>query len=126
MQLGGEGLDEGGRLEKSNACGHMSKLRFDRQGLIPAIIQDEQSGDVLTLCYMNEEALKKTIEIGKVHVWRRSLGKLMMKGETSGCVQVVKKMSVDCENNSLLIKVDQIGVACHRGEKTCYYRELEK
>ena len=118
-------MGEGGRLKKSNACGHMSKLRFDSQGLIPAIIQDEKSGDVLTLCYMNEEALKKTIEIGKVHVWRRSLGKLMMKGETSGCVQVVKKISVDCENNSLLIKVEQTGVACHTGEKTCYYRELK-
>ena len=104
----------------------MSELKFDSQGLIPAIIQDEKSGDVLTLCYMNEEALKKTIEIGKVHVWRRSLGKLMMKGETSGCVQIVKKISVDCENNSLLIKVDQIGVACHTGGKTCYYRELKK
>ena len=103
----------------------MSELRFDSNGLIPAIIQDEKSRGVLTLCYMNEEALKKTIETGKVHVWRRSLGKLMMKGETSGCVQILKKVSVDCENNSLLIEVQQMGVACHTGEKTCYYRELE-
>lgn len=103
----------------------MSELKFDSKGLIPAVIQDEKSSDVLTLCYMNEEALKKTIETGKVHVWRRSLGKLMMKGETSGCVQVVKKILVDCEDNSLLIKVKQIGVACHTGKWTCYYRELK-
>jgi len=101
-------------------------LRFDDKGLIPAVIQDEVSGDVLTLCYMNEEALRKTIDTGKVHVWRRSKGKLMMKGETSGCVQFVKKVLVDCENNSLLVKVDQVGVACHTGEETCYYRELKK
>ena len=101
------------------------ELSLDDKGLIPAIIQDEKSGDVLTLCYMNEEALRKTIETGKVHVWRRSLGKLMMKGETSGCVQIVKGIFPDCENNSLLIKVKQTGVACHTGEWTCYYRELK-
>ncbi len=115
----------GERLKKSNACGHISKLTFDEQGLIPAIIQDAKSGDVLTLCYMNQQALNKTIETGKVHLWRRSLGKLMMKGETSGCMQVVKKISVDCENNSLLVKIEQVGVACHTGEQSCYYRELK-
>ena len=102
----------------------MSELNFDSRGLVPAIIQDEESGDVLTLCYMNDEALRKTVETGKVHVWRRSLKKLMMKGETSGCIQIVKNISVDCENNSLLVKVKQVGVACHTGEKTCYYREF--
>ena len=103
----------------------MCQLKFDKQGLIPVIIQDVKTGDVLTLCYMNKEALDKTIETGNVHVWRRSKRKLMMKGETSGCVQSVKKICVDCEDNSLLIKVEQAGVACHTGEKTCYYRELK-
>ena len=102
----------------------MKRLNFDEKGLIPAIIQDESSGDVLTLCYMNEDALRKTLATGKVHVWRRSKGKLMMKGETSGCVQLVKEIFTDCENNSLLIKVEQAGVACHTGERTCYYRKL--
>ncbi len=107
-------------------CDSISRLRFDDKGLIPAIIQNFETNEVLTLCYMNREALDKTFETGKVHLWRRSKGKLMMKGETSGCVQFVKEIFVDCENNSILVKVEQVGVACHTGEKTCYYRRLEK
>ncbi len=107
-------------------CDSISRLRFDDKGLIPAIIQNFETNEVLTLCYMNREALDKTFETGKVHLWRRSKGKLMMKGETSGCVQFVKEIFVDCENNSILVKVEQVGAACHTGEKTCYYRRLEK
>ena len=107
-------------------CDSISRLRFDDKGLIPAIIQNFETNEVLTLCYMNREALDKTFETGKVHLWRRSKGKLMMKGETSGCVQFVKEIFVDCENNSILVKVEQAGAACHTGEKTCYYRRLEK
>ena len=111
-------------MSKTDHCVLMSQLKFDKGRLIPAIIQDVKTNDVLTLCYMNEEALSKTLQTGKVHVWRRSKEKLMMKGETSGCVQSVKEILVDCENNSLLVKVEQTGVACHTGEKTCYHRRL--
>lgn len=104
----------------------LENLRFDEKGLIPAIIQDEISGEVLTLCYMNKEALEKTIREGKVYVYRRSKGKLMMKGQTSGCVQNVKRMSLDCEGNSLLFGVEQVKAGCHEGYFSCYYREFDK
>ena len=103
-----------------------SILKFDEKGLIPAIIQDEISGEVLTLCYMNKEALEKTIEEGKVYVYRRSKGKLMMKGETSGCIQNVRKMHIDCEGNSLLFEVEQVRAGCHEGYFSCYYRQIDK
>lgn len=99
------------------------KLNFDEKGLIPTIIQDCKSGKVLTLCYMNKEALEKTMKEGRIHVFRRSKGRIMLKGETSGCVQDVKEVFVDCADNSLLFKVEQTGVACHKGEFTCYFRQ---
>ena len=97
-------------------------VRFDEQGLIPAVIQDRKTKTVLTLCYMNREALEKTLGEGKVYVFRRSKGILMMKGGTSGCIQKVKQIFVDCEGNSLLVVVDQVRAACHAGYFTCYYR----
>ncbi len=100
------------------------KIKFDAGGLVPAVIQDYKSGDVLTLCYMNMDALMKTVETGNVHVWRRSKGRLMMKGGTSGCVHKVRSISADCENNSILVRVEQTGVACHTGEWTCYFRRI--
>jgi phosphoribosyl-AMP cyclohydrolase len=102
------------------------KLKFDDKGLIPSIIQDDKSGNVLTLCYMNKEALQKTLEEGRIYVFRRSKGKLMMKGETSGCTQAVKSLSIDCEGNSLLFKVDQERAACHTGYFSCYFQEMDK
>jgi phosphoribosyl-AMP cyclohydrolase len=101
-------------------------LKFDEKGLIPAIIQDEISGEVLTLCYMNKDAIEKTIQEGKIYVYRRSKGKLMMKGETSGCIQNVRKMCFDCEGNSLLFEVEQVKAGCHEGYFSCYYREFDK
>ncbi|MDP3804800.1 MAG: phosphoribosyl-AMP cyclohydrolase [Candidatus Omnitrophota bacterium] len=101
-------------------------IKFNDLGLIPAIIQDYKSKEVLTLCYMNNEALRKTLEDGKVYVFRRSKGRLMLKGETSGCIQKVKSLSIDCEGNSLLFKVRQCRAACHEGFFTCYYRKLDK
>ncbi|MBN1526773.1 MAG: phosphoribosyl-AMP cyclohydrolase [Candidatus Omnitrophica bacterium] len=101
-------------------------LKFDEKGLIPAIIQDEASGEVLTLCYMNKDALKKTMEEGNVHVFRRSKGRLMLKGETSGCTQKVKSLYIDCEGNSLVFKVEQKRAACHEGYFSCYFRRLDK
>jgi len=104
----------------------MDKLNFDGNGLIPAIIQDYKTGRVLTLCYMNRDALEKTLSEGKVHVFRRSKGKIMLKGETSGCVQAVKEVYVDCARNSLLFKVSQKRAACHKGYFTCYFRRITK
>ena len=102
------------------------KIKFDEKGLVPAIIQDEISGEVLTLCYMNKEALEKTLETSKIHVYRRSKQKLMLKGETSGCIQNVRKVYIDCEGNSLLFEVEQVKAGCHEGYFSCYFREADK
>ncbi|MDD5437169.1 MAG: phosphoribosyl-AMP cyclohydrolase [Candidatus Omnitrophica bacterium] len=104
----------------------LGSIKFDDKGLIPAIIQDEKSKEVLTLCYMNKDALLKTLEEGKVYVFRRSKGRLMLKGETSGCVQKVRSLAIDCEGNSILLGVDQERAACHEGYFTCYFRKLKK
>jgi len=101
-------------------------LKFNDKGLIPTIIQDEKTKEVLTLCYMNQDALLKTLEEGKVYVFRRSKGRLMLKGETSGCVQTVRSMTIDCEGNSILFLVDQERAACHEGYFTCYFRQVDK
>lgn len=101
-------------------------IKFNDKGLVPAIIQDEKSGEVLTLCYMNNDALLKTLEEGLVYVFRRSKGKLMKKGETSGCTQKVKSLYIDCEGNSILFKVEQKRAACHEGYFTCYFRQVGK
>lgn len=104
----------------------LRQIKFDEKGLVPAIIQDYKSKEALTLCYMNSDALKKTLEEGKVYVFRRSKGRLMLKGETSGCIQKVKSLCIDCEGNSLLFKVQQCRAACHTGYFTCYFRKLNK
>ena len=103
----------------------VNDLNFDEKGLIPAIIQDVDSGIVLTLCYMNREAVEKTLEEKKVYVFRRSKGRLMIKGETSGCIQEVQEVFVDCADNSLLFKVKQHKAACHEGYFTCYFRKAD-
>ncbi len=103
----------------------IDKLNFDEKGLIPAIIQDYKTGKVLTLCYMNEEALDRTLREGKVYVFRRSKGRVMSKGETSGNIQAVKEVFVDCADNSILLKVEQTRAACHEGYFTCYFRKIE-
>ncbi|MFH1791412.1 MAG: phosphoribosyl-AMP cyclohydrolase [Candidatus Omnitrophota bacterium] len=102
------------------------KLNFNDQGLIPAIIQDDLSGKVLTLCYMNSDAISRSLDEGRVYVYRRSKGRLMLKGETSGCVQRIRAVYVDCEGNSLLFRVDQEKAACHAGYFTCYFTKIEK
>ena len=101
----------------------LDKLHFNEKGLIPSVIVDALDGKVLTLCYMNKDAVEKTIETGKVHVFRRSQNRLMIKGETSGHIQLIKRVFFDCEGNSLVFAVEQQVAACHAGYKTCYYRE---
>ena len=104
----------------------LDKLKFDEKGLCPAVIQDIKSKRVLTLCYMNKGALEKTLKEGRVYVFRRSKGRIMMKGETSGHIQTVRQVYVDCEGNSLLFLVGQNVAACHAGYFTCYYRRVGK
>lgn len=101
-------------------------LKFNDRGLIPAVIQDARSKEVLTLCYMNKDALEKTLDEGYVYVFRRSRNMLMKKGRTSGCTQAVKGIQIDCEGNSILIKVDQKLAGCHEGYFTCYFRKVKK
>lgn len=101
------------------------ELKFDKNtGLIPAIAQDDKSKKVLMLAYMNENSLKKTLETGYAHYWSRSRKKLWMKGETSGNVQKIKRIMYDCDSDTLLLLVDQIGPACHTGNETCFFNEL--
>ncbi len=101
----------------------LTNLKFDDKGLIPAVIVDVTDNRVLTLCFMNQDALEKTIETGKVHVFRRSKNRLMLKGETSGHTQSVEEVYLDCEGKSLVIKVKQNVAACHAGYMSCYYRK---
>ena len=101
----------------------LQELHF-KGGLIPTVIA-EADGQVLVLCYMDAEALRQTLESGLVHVFRRSRGRVMLKGETSGHTQRVREVRVDCEGNSLLIVVEQKVAACHAGYRTCYYRRRD-
>lgn len=100
-------------------------LKYDEKGLIPAIIQDAENGDVLMMAYMNESSLAMTLETGYTHFWSRSRQKYWKKGETSGHVQEVREVLYDCDADTLLIKVKQHGAgACHTGERTCFYRKI--
>lgn len=101
------------------------ELRFDANGLIPAVIQDVETGKVLMVAYMNEEALQRTLETKTTWFYSRSRRKLWNKGETSGHVQHVEGIYVDCDNDCLLIQVRQEGVACHTGFFSCFHRKLE-
>jgi phosphoribosyl-AMP cyclohydrolase len=98
-------------------------LKFDATGLIPAIIQDASSGEVLMMAWMNREALEKTLQTGKTHFFSRSRNKLWLKGESSGHLQHVRSVAADCDGDVLLIKVAQVGAACHDGYYSCFYRE---
>jgi phosphoribosyl-AMP cyclohydrolase len=102
----------------------IDELKFNDQGLIPAIIQDEENNQVLMLAYMNRESLQMTLQIKKCTYFSRSRQKLWLKGETSGNFQYVKSVSYDCDADTLLILVRQVGVACHTGERSCFYRQI--
>jgi phosphoribosyl-AMP cyclohydrolase len=103
----------------------VSELKFDENGLITAIMQDAQTNEVLMVAYMNNQALMKTLESGMAHFWSRSRKKLWLKGESSGHVQSVKGIYVDCDGDALLVKVEQKGGACHTGYRSCFYRRLD-
>jgi phosphoribosyl-ATP pyrophosphohydrolase/phosphoribosyl-AMP cyclohydrolase len=103
----------------------LKEIKFDERGLVPAVAQEAASGEVLMLAYMNREALEKTLSTGKAHYFSRSRNKLWLKGETSGNFQEVKGVYYDCDNDTLLLKVRQKGVACHTGERSCFFRRLD-
>ena len=100
-------------------------VKYNADGLVPAVTQDIRTDEVLMLAWMNEESLRKTIETGKVHYFSRSRQKLWLKGETSGHFQTVRSISVDCDGDTLLIKVDQTGAACHTGHRSCFFTRLD-
>ncbi len=104
----------------------VNSLKFDEKGLIPVIAQDAESREVLMLAYANKEAVLKTLKSGYAHYWSRSRKKLWKKGETSGNLQEVVEVRVDCDGDALLYIVRQKGVACHTGNFTCFYRRLER
>jgi phosphoribosyl-AMP cyclohydrolase len=100
-------------------------IKYDANGLVPAIVQDLESGQVLMLAYMNAEALQATLRTGQAYFWSRSRSELWHKGATSGNVQHVIEISVDCDADTLLLRVRPEGPACHTGSVTCFYRPLQ-
>jgi phosphoribosyl-AMP cyclohydrolase len=103
----------------------LEKIDFGK-GLLPAIIQDYKTKEVLMLAYMNEEAFEKTLETGRTWFWSRSRNSLWNKGETSGHFQQVKSIKLDCDGDTVLILVEQIGPACHTGNQSCFYSEIKR
>ena len=105
----------------------MKELNFDKlNGLLPVVVQDYRNNEVLMVAFMNKEAWKKTLETRKAHYYSRSRSKLWMKGESSGHIQEVKDILVDCDDDTILLKVDQNGgAACHTGHKSCFFRKFE-
>lgn len=105
----------------------LQAVKYDKQGLVAAIAQDVHSKKVRMMAYMNEEALKKTLETGKVHYFSRSRNELWLKGETSSNYQHLKGISIDCDGDALLLQIEQQnGISCHTGNATCFYRELKE
>ena len=101
-------------------AGVAARLRPNEAGLVPAIVQQHDTGEVLMLAWMNDEALHRTITTGRATYYSRSRGTLWVKGETSGHHQYVRSVALDCDGDTLLVKVDQVGVACHTGARTCF------
>ncbi len=104
----------------------LKQCKYSPDGLIPAIVQDYKTGDVLMLAYMNKLALQKTLKTKQVHFWSRSRNKLWLKGETSGNVQILKSIAFDCDSDAILVKVNQLGgAACHTGRRSCFFKQVK-
>ena len=102
----------------------IKKLKFDQNGLIPAIAQDEKNGEVLMMAWMNEESLQLTISSGYATYFSRSRNSLWKKGDTSGHLQKVISISADCDFDCILLRVEQVGAACHTGKRSCFFNEI--
>ncbi len=103
----------------------LDELKFDDKGLIPAVIQEIGTNEVLMVAYMDKEAVKRTIESGRTWFWSRSRREYWCKGETSGNIQKVKEVRYDCDADTLLVLVEQVGAACHTGSKSCFFRTIK-
>jgi len=103
----------------------IEQIKYDEQGLVPVVIQDYVNNEVLMVAYMDKEAFKRTLESGQTWFWSRSRKKYWQKGEHSGHTQMVKEILIDCDNDAILIKVDQNKAACHEGYRSCFYRRVE-
>ncbi len=103
----------------------LDSVKFDSNGLVTAVVQDADNGDVLMVAYMNREALQRTLESGRTCFWSRSRQKYWVKGETSGNVQKVLGVYADCDRDALLVKVQQTGAACHEGYRTCFFTKID-
>jgi phosphoribosyl-AMP cyclohydrolase len=103
----------------------LDSLKYDSAGLIPAIVQDHATGEVLMMAWMNRESLTSTIETKFTHFWSRSRGKFWKKGESSGHTQRVMSIRTDCDRDTLLISVEQVGAACHDGYRSCFYNDFD-
>jgi phosphoribosyl-AMP cyclohydrolase len=101
-----------------------ARLKRDAAGLVPAVVQDDDTGEVLMLAWMNDEALHLTLTTGRATYWSRSRGTIWVKGETSGHYQYVRSVAVDCDGDTLLVRVDQVGPACHTGEHSCFFTQF--
>ena len=110
--------------ERVDQASLLAALRFDAEGLVPAIAQSSDTGEVLMLAYMNREALEETIATGRVCYWSRSRRSLWRKGESSGHTQRLVGLAVDCDGDTLLLQVEQKGPACHTGARSCFFRQL--
>lgn len=102
----------------------LDTLKFDANGLIPAVVQDKENGQVLMVAYMNRESILQTLSTGLCTYWSRSRQKFWVKGETSGHLQHVKAIRVDCDADCLLIEIEQVGAACHTGNRSCFFRRV--
>ncbi len=102
----------------------VASVKFDADGLVPAIAQQHDSGEVLMMAWMSANSIRETLETGRVCYWSRSRQSLWRKGESSGQVQVLKEVQIDCDGDTLLLQVDQTGVACHTGRRSCFFRAV--
>lgn len=103
----------------------LDSLKFNDQGLIPAIVQDHANGEVLMMAWMNRDSLERTIETGRATYWSRSRQSFWVKGETSGHTQTVRRISVDCDLDTILLTVEQVGAACHENYRSCFFRDMK-
>ena len=110
----------------SNASALLDEIKFDADGLVPAIAQQFDTGEVLMMAWMNAESIAETLRSGQVCYWSRSRQSLWRKGETSGQVQALKELRLDCDGDTVLLHVDQTGVACHTGRRNCFFRAVRR
>ena len=102
----------------------LDSLKYDKDGLLPAVVQDDSNGDVLMVAYMNRDAVAQTLTSGRACFWSRSRQRFWIKGETSGNIQAIKSVYVDCDKDCVVVKVDQTGAACHEGYRSCFFRRV--